>query len=217
MKTFIPALFVALLAGACAMPTMKALPAPTETLPVETMPAAGPQNEGWAAQPRPEPKLYARDGSVVGAQPAGTVAVTPNTGQSVAAPGGEGSRWTLLEQYQSAVKAKEEMEVEVQGLTAALDQSEARELQLATEVEQLRELAAQNEARIAALQTESVELASRLTTAQIRRLQSEKLLLEAKLDWRRVQAVINQPETPQSVIESTPQPIEPGTSVEKTE
>jgi len=217
MKTHIPALFVALLVGACAMPTMKALPAPTETLPVETMPAAGPQNDGWAAEPRPEPKLYARDGSVVGAQPAGTVAVTPNTGQSVAAPGGEGSRWTLLEQYQSAVKAKEELEVEVQGLTAALDQSEARELELTAELEQLRELASRNEAQIETLKAESVELASRLTTAQIRRLQSEKLLLEAKLDWRKVQAVINQPETPPSVTEPTPEPVETKASAEKTE
>ncbi|MEO2093690.1 MAG: hypothetical protein ABGY71_06470, partial [bacterium] len=33
----------------------------------------------------------------------------------------------------------------------------------------------------------------RLTTAQVRRLQSEKLLLEAKLDWSRIQATLNKP------------------------
>jgi len=213
-KSLIPALLLVTLAGACATPTLRSLPAPTEEPPIETMPVAESRNGGWAAEPRPEPKLYARDGSVVTAQPAGTVTVTPNSGQSVADPGGEGSRWTLLEQYQSAVKAKEELEVEIQGLTAALEQSEARELELATEVEQLRELVARNGTEVEKLKGESIELASRLTTAQIRRLQAEKLLLEAKLDWKKIQAVINQPDAPKTVIESAPVPMEPGTPAE---
>lgn len=217
MKSLVPSLLLVTLTGACAAPTLRSLPAPTEEPPVETMPVAESRNPGWASEPRPEPKLYARDGSVVTAQPAGTVTVTPNAGQSVADPGGIDTHWTILEQYQSAINAKEQLEVENQGLTAALDQSEARELELATEVEQLRELVARNGAEIEKLKGESIELASRLTTAQIRRLQAEKLLLEAKLDWKKIQAVINQPDASKTAIEPTPAPMEPGTPAEKSE
>jgi hypothetical protein len=210
MKPTIPGLLLTLLTGACAMPSMKALPAhPESTSSTRIAPVTTPQNGNWASGSSQEPKLYARDGSLVGAQPAGTVAVTPNVGQSSSE---DGSRWTLLEQYQSAIEEKEGLEIEVQGLTAALDDAEQNELAMATELEQLRQYAAQCEEKIKTLEAEGVELASRLTTAQIRRLQSEKLLLEAKLDWKRVQAVINQPGTSGSVTGSTPGPIEPGQS-----
>jgi len=189
------ALSTALLAGAslsaCAMPAMKSLPADPPAPVVQ--PTSNQGNQGWASKPIDEPNLYARDGSVVGGQEPGTVAVSPTTGQNSTTD--DGSRWTLLEQYQSVVQDKEELDIEVHALGTALDQSEAREASLRTELAHQKELATQSKERLEALESDNLELASRLTTAQIRRLQSEKLLLEAKLDWKRVQLAINAPES----------------------
>jgi hypothetical protein len=58
-------------------------------------------------------------------------------------------------------------------------------------VQQLQLQLAAQEQSITGLKDENLELAARLTTAQVRRLQSEKLLLEGKLEWARVQATLN--------------------------
>lgn len=196
MKTLLPPLFISLFVGACAMPTIRALP----TEPEKPTPAVSEQQPGWASQPHSEPQLYARDGSIVGEQEPGTIATSPNAGQTAAV--GEGSRWTLLEQYQEAVEEREELEIEVQGLNAALDRGEEQELELLTELDQLRELMARYESRIEQLEGETVELAARLTTAQIRRLQAEKLLLESKLLDKSLQATMTDPTDTSDAVES---------------
>ncbi len=43
------------------------------------------------------------------------------------------------------------------------------------------------EAERARLQEENFDLAGRLVTAQIRRLESEKILLESKIEWQRLE------------------------------
>ncbi len=155
----------------------------------------------WSGAPVSKPQLYSRDGTPVESQEPGTVAVSDNTGQVSTQQ--VGSRWKLLEQYQQAVTEKEDLEFEVKALGAALDQVEENSARMVRENDELRSQMALYEKRIAALENESIELAARLTTAQVRRLQSEKLLLEAKLDWKRVQAVINQPEDPMAPTEAS--------------
>jgi hypothetical protein len=202
MKTFLTTLFLSLFAGACSLPTIRALPAD----PQASNPTVAAEAPGWSsgprAEPRTQPQLFARDGSIVGAQEPGTIATTPNTGRT--ASEGEGSRWTLLEQYQNAVQAREEFELEVQGLSAALDQAESREAQLNSDLEKARAQIAQYEGRVENLEGENVDLAARLTTAQIRRLQAEKLLLEAKLDWRRIQETMTPPSDSTPATEPAP-------------
>ncbi len=177
----------------CALPAVKALPADPEPVRV-TKPTTGTPMPVEQVLTRTEPRLYARDGSVVGEQKAGTVAIAEEAGRSAASQ--EGSRWTLLEQYQATLDENEGLQMELTALTQALEQSQAREQAIALELEASRSELTQLGARIEKLEGHNVELASRLTTAQIRRLQSEKLLLEAKLDWKRVETVINQSEVP---------------------
>ena len=197
MKLTHSLLFASALAGlgGCALPSLKAMPSDPEPRVVETTPTATTTRQpDWVAKksPQSEPKLYARDGSVVGEQQPGTVQVTPDSGRGAAEEGG--SRWTLLEQYQNAVTENEDMALELRALNQALDALEAREAELSTLVRELQDTLAATRNQVTSLQDENVELASRLTTAQIRRLQSEKLLLQAKLDWKRVEMMINEDE-----------------------
>ena len=154
----------ALVAGACALaPTHADSPAPSV---FTNPPEAG------------EPLLYARDGSVV--DPAAQEVEERGTAGRRDV-GGESGRMYLLELYQQVIDERDSLSREVYALRAdleaqsgALGQSQARVIELEGE---LREHADQVER----LGAESQDLAARLTTAQIRRLQAERLLLEHKL------------------------------------
>ena len=177
---------LAAIAG-CSLPSIKALPP-------DIGPAEGISTDGDSLRQinRPatayEPKLYGRDGSVVGEQVPGTTAMAPSTGQ--AASSEVGTRSTLLELYQAALAEKEQLTFELQAMASALQQAEAREAQTAALVVDLEKKLTDMNARGEELAGHNVELAERLSTAQIRRLQSEKLLLVTKLDWRRVQSAM---------------------------
>lgn len=123
----------------------------------------------------PESPLYARDGSVV--QGAGAASEPRH---DVGAR--DGSRMYLLELYQKTVEEKDGLAREVQSLHEAV--SRAGETQSAIEKE--RDAARAQVAKLAQelerAQTENVDLAARLVTAQIRRLEAEKLVLEARID-----------------------------------
>ena len=191
--------------SSCSLPSLKALPAEPDAV----RPTMTPSLDRPNVQ-RSEPNLYARDGSVVGAQNPGTTVISPSSGQSSA--DSADTRWTLLEQYQAALTEKEQLQFELEAMASALEQAESREGQLAMTVNNLRETIAQSGKRVEILEGHNVELASRLTTAQIRRLQSEKLLLEAKLDWRRIQSVINTPEETSTDPMQEPLPGAPTTT-----
>ncbi|MCB9914211.1 MAG: hypothetical protein H6828_03550 [Planctomycetes bacterium] len=209
MKKLLPLLLVL---TSCALPRVKSPGPASESdmsprAPQATPAAAHP----WGAQPSGQPQLYARDGTPVSTQPTGTVAVSQDTGQTVSEP--EGTRWTLLEQYQRAVNEREELEFEVRALGAALDQAETASATLTQKNDQLQSEITTYEERIAELEKQNLELASRLTTAQVRRLQAEKLLLEAKLDWKRVEVALNQNDSgaaPGAVPPAQPGPTAPG-------
>lgn len=131
-------------------------------------------------------RLYARDGTVVhpGRQP------TEGDPSSLHEPEGVGgSRYRMLELYQQVVDERDALAIEVDRLNADLDKSMA-------EAKDLRERLAAAQANLedarselARLREQNRELAGRLTTAQIRRLEAEKLLLEARIEWTRLQAI----------------------------
>lgn len=130
--------------------------------------------------------LYARDGSVIGGPGQGTVTI--NDGPASREVGADsGSRMYLLERFQETVEENESLQFEVQGLAAALDQAEAKAAQLEKDLSELQARYLAQETESAKLKSDNLALADHLTTAQIRRLQAEKLLIEAKIDWQRVQ------------------------------
>lgn len=101
-------------------------------------------------------------------------------GRTLPSPG-EGSRSRLLEMHQELARERDK-------LAAALSASEADRAGLADALDRigteradaLRELASMRE-RAAKLEAQNMELAQRLVTAQIRRLEAEKLLLVSRL------------------------------------
>jgi len=180
-QTTRPLILSLLLAGATACTTA---PPARQYTPQQDM-----RNSPWQ-QPRAEvveaPVMYGRDGSVVGGPAAGSVTVDgPQTTHEVGSDGG--SRMYLLERFQETVEENESLQFEVQGLAAALDLAEANAAQLHKDLELLQETFEAKETENAKLTADNLALAERLTTAQIRRLQAEKLLIEAKIDWQRIQ------------------------------
>ena len=135
--------------------------------------------------PRPSPdresatsstsNLYARDGSLVAADPG---APTRDVGAH------EGSRVYLLELYQKTVAEKDALGLEVVALRAELE----REKHAGSDgVKSLDDVAAKLTAAAKerdALAAENLDLAARLTTAQILRLEAEKALLELQIEQR---------------------------------
>lgn len=134
------------------------------------------------------PTLYGRDGSPVTAQPAGTVINDRQPTHELEEP--DGSRMYILELYQQAIEARESLEMEVEALTAALDKANDALEETAYRADELLLRVEKQQNEIERLEGQGLELASRLTTAQIRRLEAEKLLLEAKLEWQRLQEAI---------------------------
>lgn len=134
------------------------------------------------------PTLYGRDGSPVASQRGGTV--DPIRKPTHDLDSQDGSRMYILELYQQAIDDKEALEVEVVALTAALDKANDIIQQNHDRLTEVQGLLEAERAKSMQFEAEGEELASRLTTAQIRRLEAEKLLLEAKLEWNRLQKMM---------------------------
>ncbi len=132
------------------------------------------------------PVAYARDGSVVVGDEPGSITTTGEPTRDVASHAG--SRMYLLDLYQKAMDEKDALSLEVKGLGSALSQEQGALEAMTKERDALaakvQHMQGDNE-RFAA---ENADLAARLTTAQIRRLEAEKLLLEAQIEWQRAQA-----------------------------
>jgi chromosome segregation ATPase len=135
-----------------------------------------PAASGWSGS-----KLYARDGTVV--EDAGAPAQDGPGGSASPrelAPS-EGGRMYLLELYQAAIDERDTLEVELRAVQAEL--ALARETLLGSErsASELQAEIARLTAESRRLVDENLDLAARLTTAQIRRLQVEKVLLETRI------------------------------------
>jgi len=128
--------------------------------------------------------LYARDGSVVQADGR---ANTQRSGPAAERLPQEGSRTFMLELYQKAIDEKEALALEIKNLEATLEKSRSELAAALKLTEELQKKHDALEAERARLQEESFDLAARLVTAQIRRLESEKILLESKIEWQRLE------------------------------
>lgn len=132
-----------------------------------------------AQQPAAAPaQLYARDGSVV--NPSKGASQEAGVADRDLAPS-EGGRMYILELYQKAIDDRDALELEVRSAQAELERARAAVTKAEAEQQTAAERVAALEAENQRLLSENVELAARLTTAQIRRLQAEKLLLENRL------------------------------------
>jgi hypothetical protein len=146
--------------------------------------------------------LYARDGSVV---QGGTGASVQTSGPAAERLPQEGSRTFMLELYQKAIDEKEALALEVKNLEVTLAKSRS---ELAASLKAREELQQRHdalEAERVRLLEENFELSGRLVTAQIRRLESEKILLESKIEWQRLEER-NAPEKPKPAAEEEKKP-----------
>ena len=152
---------------------------------------------GWAPN-RPDaagPILYGFDGTPVGSSRPGTITETKRPINNGVDPEPAGSRGTLLDLYTDAAQKVQVLTVRNEDLEMGMDRAENRAYDLN---QQLQALQAQydilgNEKQ--GMETQVLELAGRLATAQIARLEAERSLLEATLEWRRMSAANNQPLT----------------------
>lgn len=136
--------------------------------------------------------LYARDGTPVAT--GDEAVVSPETGTPVhGLEEPQESRLYLLELYQRAVDERDELAIEVDGLDADLDEARACQKQQELENAELRRVLQEARADLERLRTRETELAGRLATAQIRRLEAEKVLLETTLEWDRLNRLAQPP------------------------
>lgn len=140
-----------------------------------------------SAQPTPTAGaavLYARDGTPV--WNAGTSGPNQRNGPAGEATNQDGSRMYLLDLYQKAIDEREALSLEIKSMGATLERAQielgAAQQAQATQAQQITSL--QNELEQA--RSQNFELAARLVTAQIRRLEAEKMLLETKIEAARL-------------------------------
>lgn len=159
--------------------------------PTPTLMAPEEDPNGWgSAVPRTDQQLYGWDGAPVGgpvqsAEP-GRVQVTEGSLSHTleGTQGSGGSRLVLLELYQQTVEEREELALQVEVQTAALEQAEQRYQELVQRLAELEASHASLSAEKGAVEEECQDLAARLTTAQIRRLQAEKAWLQSAIEYR---------------------------------
>jgi hypothetical protein len=144
---------------------------------------AGPTPDGGNSSSG-QPVLYARDGSIVGGE---GHASTPPSGPAADHLPQEGSRTFMLELYQKAIDEKEALALEIKNLEVTLEKSRSELAAALKLTEELQKKHDALEAERARLQEEGFDLAGRLVTAQIRRLEAEKILLESKIEWQRLE------------------------------
>ena len=87
----------------------------------------------------------------------------------------------ILELYQKAIDERDALELEVRSVQAELERARAAAAKAESEQSGSAGRIGALEEENRRLLAENVELAARLATAQIRRLQAEKLLLEARI------------------------------------
>lgn len=159
------------------------------TVPAGSIPAEGMgpvQSAGPAVVDivREEPStLYARDGSIVQQDGSGPI-VSPVSGDAPLHDiqrTGEG-RMYILELYQNVIEERDNLTLEVSALNAELNRTRTALVEADARISALEAGATSLMLEKQSLEGENMALAARLTTAQIRRLQTEKILLEIRLE-----------------------------------
>jgi len=128
-----------------------------------------------------EKPLLAWDGDVVDGPQVGKVVERADPARGLdPAPGG---RTYLLQLYQQVLDERDSLEDEVHALRKALSEAQARLDSTAKDTAKLSKRVDALAADVSRLSAENDDLAARLATAQIRRLEAEKMLLEARIEW----------------------------------
>ena len=156
--------------------------------PTAASPAPQVKGAEWA-----EPVLYARDGSVVPLSPTSPGTARSDGVERTHAPihgiqPREESRMQLLDLYQKVVDEKESLAQEVRVLETLLSESRSAQAAAEAERDEQRVRIGGLEEQLSQIEADRADLAARLTTAQIRRLEAEKLLLEFRLAVAQPQA-----------------------------
>ncbi|MCH2105612.1 MAG: hypothetical protein MK291_03095 [Planctomycetes bacterium] len=143
--------------------------------------------EPWApATPAWEQRSF--EGVIEPASPGEVTWSSWPTHESDAEP--QGSRMFLLERYQEVVDERDSLAREVMGLNATIDTLSAKITALETDLGQANGTAAARQTEISRLKRENTDLAERLTTAQIARLEAERILLEESIERIQVKALV---------------------------
>lgn len=150
---------------------------------VERPVAFDPGMPGPLNQKRP---LLGWDGSPVGSTPAGIVERTDEPlGHRLEEPAV--NRLVLLDLYQQAVQERDGYLIQVEAGNSALERAEMRYRDLEQRQLELQAAFDQLGVEKSGLEARNLELAGTLTTAQIRRLEAERVWLEAAIDWQHLQ------------------------------
>lgn len=150
---------------------------------------------GWAPERLGETGaiLYGFDGTPVGASRPGTVTKTKEPINSGVDPAPPGSRGTLLDLYTAAAEKLQVLTTRNEDLQMGMDRAENRAYDLDQQLKALQIAYDTLGKEKLDVESRNLELAGRLATAQIARLEAERALLEATLEWRRMSAENNKP------------------------
>ncbi len=194
-KVLVP-LSLSLLALASCQAGQFAVVSPFSESEPETMVAPADDPNGWGTGVQStDDVLYGWDGSPVNgpiaSQAPGTVQIVDrDLGHGLeGSEGTGGSRLVLLDLYNQAVGEREELALQVDIQNEALEQAERRYQDLERRYAELEEGFDTLSAQKSAVEEERRELAARLTTAQIRRLEAEKAWLVSAIEWRDMESL----------------------------
>lgn len=154
---------------------------------------------GWSPAPDAGSQrglLSWEDGSPVAQDRPGTVTTTTapiNPGLDAPEAVGGGSRSTLLDRYQAAMSRNDDLELANGDLAATLTATEETLLRTSQELAELKVRFDELSTERTQVQQRNLDLAARLATAQIARLEAERSLLEATIEWRAMNARNNAP------------------------
>ncbi|MCC6406158.1 MAG: hypothetical protein IT453_03255 [Planctomycetes bacterium] len=115
--------------------------------------------------------LYGRDGKPVGAAPRGAVAEQDQAG----------GRMTLLELYQKSCEERDALLAELELVRADLERTQTALLDAQQRIAGYETSSTSELQSLDALRAENLDLAARLATAHIRRMEAEKTLLELRI------------------------------------
>ena len=97
----------------------------------------------------------------------------------------------LLERYQGVVDERDGMAREIMGLNAMINSVRSQMATLRVELSASNSTCGERQSNIERLMAENTALAERLTTAQIARLEAERILLEQSIERIQIEALVN--------------------------
>jgi regulator of replication initiation timing len=192
MKSLQRILPVISLLAACSLPPVEE-DATSEALETtESQDAVIVEPEPWApTTPAWEQRSF--EGVIEPASPGEVTWSSWPTHESDAEP--QGSRMFLLERYQEVVDERDSMAREIMGLKAMIDNMSGKITALEVDLGVVNTTCAERQTEITRLRDENTTLAERLTTAQIARLEAERILLEESIERIQIEALVNGAET----------------------